>query len=164
MLKVMQRSSVAMAFSLILCGCGDAGRDGSAPEPPEAASETEASVPPEIVENETADAGVASAGKRLPPPETAMRFVGSWAAEAGRCSDQAWRFTRTSLETPAGSVCRLFEVKPVPGGYDIAARCTAEGPPQDDVIRLRFAESAQAMMFESDSIADVGLVHCGPAN
>ncbi len=153
----------AIVLTVALCCCGDASRDGGAPEPSQARSETaEASAAPAAA-NAPANSPVAAAGRRLPPAETAMRFVGSWAAEAGRCADQAWRFTLTSLKTPAGSVCRFSDVKPVPGGYDIAARCTAEGPPQDDVIRLRFAESAQAMMFESDSIADAGLVHCGPA-
>ena len=149
----------AIALLLALSGCGETSQQDSAP----GNETTDASEAPATVENESADATVEAAGRRLPPPETAMRFVGSWAADAGRCADQAWQFTRTSLKTPAGSVCRFSEVKPLPGGYDIAARCTAEAPPQDDVIRLRFAESAQAMMFESDSVADAGLVHCGPA-
>jgi hypothetical protein len=49
----------------------------------------------------------------------------------------------------------------VPGGYDIAASCTAEAPPKDQTIRIRFAQSAQAMLFESDAIPDSGLVYCG---
>lgn len=154
---------VPIVLLLALSSCGDASRDGGAPEPPQSANGADVSDRAATVGNESATASIAAAGQRLPPPETAMRFVGSWAAEAGRCADQAWRFTPTSLKTPAGSVCRFSDVKPVPGGYDIAARCTAEGPPQDDVIRLRFAESAQAMMFESEGIADAGLVHCGPA-
>ena len=64
------------------------------------------------------------------------------------------------MRTPAGSVCRFAEVREVPGGYDIAARCTAEAPEQDDVLRLRFAESAGGMMFHSASIAEAGLVRC----
>jgi hypothetical protein len=48
----------------------------------------------------------------------------------------------------------------VPGGYDIAARCTSEGPPVDDLLELRFAQSARAMLFESRSIADAGLERC----
>lgn len=88
------------------------------------------------------------------------RFVGRWAAETRLCRTTAWRFTADSLRTPAGSVCRFSRVTPVPGGYDIAARCTAEGPPTDDVLHLRFAESARALMFESRVIADSGLVRC----
>lgn len=88
------------------------------------------------------------------------RFVGRWAANVGNCSGKAWRFTATSLNTPAGSQCTFRKVTEVPGGYDIAARCTAEGPPTDDTLELRFAESAKALLFESDVIADAGLVRC----
>ena len=49
----------------------------------------------------------------------------------------------------------------MPRGYDIVAPCTAEGPETDDAIEIRFAESARAMLFESDAIADAGLVYCG---
>jgi hypothetical protein len=43
---------------------------------------------------------------------------------------------------------------------DIAARCTAEGPEQEDEIRIRFAESAGGMLIESERIADEGLIPC----
>ena len=88
------------------------------------------------------------------------RFVGRWAAEAPMCETAAWRFTERELTTPAGSVCRFEQVREAPGGYDIAARCTAEGPEEEDGIAIRFAESADAMLFESGSIADAGLVRC----
>ena len=98
-----------------------------------------------------------------PPPvaePAADRFVGRWASEERMCADKAWVFTATSLETPAGSVCRFSNVRSVPGGFDIAARCTAEGPPTDDTLEIRFAESAGAMLFESSVIADAGLIRC----
>ena len=88
------------------------------------------------------------------------RFVGLWAAETRLCGSAAWRFSETELHTPAGSACRFSDVREVPGGYDIAARCTAEAPERDDVLKLRFAESAGALLFESESIADAGLVRC----
>ena len=96
------------------------------------------------------------------PKEAAAdyRFVGRWAANVGNCSGKAWRFTATSLNTPAGSQCTFRKVTEVPGGYDIVARCTAEGPPTNDTLELRFAESAKALLFESDVIADAGLVRC----
>ena len=97
----------------------------------------------------------------LPPSNEALRFIGLWAADEASCKDKAWRFTDASLSTPAGSRCTFSRVTPVAGGYDIAARCTAEGPETDDMIELRFAESARAMLFRSDSIADAGLVFCG---
>ena len=93
-------------------------------------------------------------------PGEPPRFVGRWAAEARLCASAGWRFTETGLETPAGSICRFGEIREVPGGYDISARCTAEAPVRDDLLKLRFAESAGGMLFESNSIADSGLVRC----
>jgi len=100
-------------------------------------------------------------GGALPPAEEPLRFVGRWSAETRLCASAVWRFTPDSLASPAGARCRFDRVHKVPGGYDIAARCTAEGPERADTIRLRFAESARAMLFESESIADAGLVYCG---
>lgn len=97
----------------------------------------------------------------LKPGETqaAYRFIGRWATDERTCG-APWRFTATSLKTPAGAVCAFTKVTDVPGGYDIAARCTAEGPATDDKLELRFAESARALLFESRTIADAGLVRC----
>ena len=123
-----------------------------------------------------ADTSANAAGEPLPEPDInaslepisgngngsaeTPRFVGRWAAEPRLCATAAWRFGEDELRTPAGPVCRFTEVREVAGGYDIAARCTAEAPERDDVLRLRFAESAGGMLFESDSIADAGLVRC----
>jgi len=96
------------------------------------------------------------AGLEAPP-----RFVGRWASEERLCESAAWRFAERELRTPAGSVCRFTDVRSVPGGYDVAARCTAEAPERDDLLRLRFPESAGGMTFESESIADASLVRCG---
>ena len=89
------------------------------------------------------------------------RFVGHWAAEERLCARAPWRFSEIELRTHAGSICRFTEVREVPGGYDIAARCAAEAPERDDLLKLRFPESAGGMLFESDSIAGAGLVRCG---
>jgi hypothetical protein len=48
----------------------------------------------------------------------------------------------------------------VPGGYDVSASCTAEEPPRDELLKLRFAESARALLVESRVIGDAGLVRC----
>jgi hypothetical protein len=94
------------------------------------------------------------------PARGPLRFVGRWATAVGDCPSRTWQFTRTSLRTPAGSVCAFSNVQAVPGGYDIAATCTAEGPPNEETLKIRFAESAKAMLFESDAIADAGLIPC----
>lgn len=98
----------------------------------------------------------------LPPEDRALRFVGRWAAEEPLCRSQAWRFTPDGLETPGHSVCRFTDIAPVEGGYDIAARCAAEAPERDDVIRLRFDETTHAMTFAAESVAGTDLVYCGP--
>ena len=126
----------------------------SAQSAPDTATNPEPSAP-----SPAANAVVNATGT-LPPPG-GLRFVGLWASDVKNCSTGAWRFTETSLSTPAGSHCTFSKVTPVPGGYDIAASCTAEAPPKAETIKLRFAESAQAMLFESDAIADTGLVYCG---
>lgn len=107
--------------------------------------------------SEPADTGTGA----LPPASRPLRFVGRWASEVANCRNRAWNFTASGLDTPAGSQCHFKDIRKVPGGYDIAARCTAEAPPRDDKISLRFAESAKAMLFESESIADAGLIYCG---
>ena len=98
----------------------------------------------------------------LPPADAPLRFVGRWAVDAGLCATAPWRFTAQSLSTPAGAYCRFRRIEEMPGGVDISALCKAEGPERRDTIRLRFAESAGAMLFESTTIADAGLVYCGP--
>lgn len=88
------------------------------------------------------------------------RFVGRWATDEAGCATRAWRFTLDRLTTPAGSTCRFSRVSTVPGGYDITAVCTAEGPPAGDTLKLRFAESAGALLFESETVPDAGLIRC----
>jgi len=97
----------------------------------------------------------------LPPPGVGPRFVGRWAADERSCQSAAWQFTQSSLRTPAGSSCSFTQVTEVAGGYDIDAVCTAESAPAPDALKIRFAESAKAMLFESKTIADSGLVYCG---
>jgi hypothetical protein len=49
----------------------------------------------------------------------------------------------------------------MPGGYDVAAECPTKQPVHTDLIKLRFAESAQAMLVESNAINPTGLIYCG---
>jgi hypothetical protein len=48
----------------------------------------------------------------------------------------------------------------MPGGYDLAAQCPTKKPIPTDLIKLRFAESAGAMLVESNAIAPTGLIYC----
>lgn len=148
----------ALILASLVTACGPSDRDSTANRTKAA---PEPQVPPPA--NETADSAESGEGLRpLPPADAQLRYVGRWAAESRLCADRAWVFGSDSLRTPAGSSCSFIEIESVPGGYDIAATCTAEGPPASDTIRLRFAESARAMIFESEAVADAGLVHCGP--
>jgi hypothetical protein len=97
---------------------------------------------------------------KLPPANAALRFVGTWAANQAECSSKPWIFTDKAL-AGSGPHCDFYKVSKSPGGYDIAATCPAKEPVHTDLIRLRFAESAGAMLVESNAIPPTGLVYCG---
>jgi hypothetical protein len=97
----------------------------------------------------------------LPPAGAALGFVGRWATSAANCPTKAWRFTRDTLTAADGPHCSIYKVTKAPGGYDLAARCPTKKPDELDLIRLRFAESARAMLVESNAIAPMGLIYCG---
>lgn len=148
------RSLLVATCLVALAGCQ---RETSAPTSSNAS---------DVIAEPLPDADINASLEALGPAHNAAEiaaapsFVGRWAVDQRSCVRTTWRFSDSSLETPAGSVCRFTEVRQVTGGYDISARCTAEAPEQDDLLKLRFAGSAQAMLFESDSIADAGLVRC----
>ena len=151
-----------LALTLALAACRPAS-DEAAPAADEAAPETaeERGPPPDLNASVALDQ-LAGIDNHLPPPlaQAPPRFVGRWAAEDTLCARAAWRFSEEELRTPAGSVCRFESIAEVPGGYSIAARCTAEGPEQADRLEIRFAESANAMLFDSRSVAAAGLERC----
>lgn len=98
----------------------------------------------------------------IPPADRALRFVGRWASAEPLCRGETWRFSPDSLETPGEQACTFNDIAPVEGGYDITAQCTAEGRTRAETIRLRFAESARAMLVEGEGFAGTGLIYCGP--
>jgi|RhiMethySRZTD1v2_1073278.scaffolds.fasta_scaffold301274_2 hypothetical protein len=156
--KTMKRAWVAACIILALAACR---REPSqeAPAGPVDGTANGANVTGEPLPEPDINASLQAIGA-LHPDEAEYRFVGRWAAEAPLCEHDAWRFTDSELTTPAGAVCRFTDVRAVAGGYDIAARCTAGGPEQEDEIRIRFAESAGGMLIESERIADEGLIPC----
>jgi hypothetical protein len=97
----------------------------------------------------------------LPPADLALRFIGLWATDKANCAAHGWRFTSGALTEPDGSRCSFYKVTKMPGGYDLAARCPAKKPDELDLIKLRFAESARAMLVESNAIKPTGLLYCG---
>ena len=157
------RIAIYVACIACLAACDNApsgsepgGPAGGAPAGPIASGRADAGNSPNA--STQVETGVAG---DLPPAGQGVRFVGKWAADQKSCESAAWQFTETSLTTPAGSNCSFTRVTEVPGGYDIQATCTAEGPPEADTLKIRFAESAKAMLFESKAIAGNGLVFCG---
>jgi hypothetical protein len=94
------------------------------------------------------------------PASGAPFFVGRWAAAETACGDAAWEFTETGLATPGEVTCRFDAVTRTVSRYDIAATCTAEGPPERHRISLSYAESADALLVEGGPFDPIGLVAC----
>ena len=86
------------------------------------------------------------------------RFVGRWATTRDLCGRREWRITENELRTAEGRVCRFTDVREVDGGYDVAARCTADGPERDDTLQMRF--SSVGILIESESLITVGMFRC----
>jgi len=97
----------------------------------------------------------------LPRESEPLRFLGTWAADDRACQSAAWRFTPTTLQTPAGASCSFNRVTEVQGGYDIQATCSAGGQPASDMLKLRFSVLVKAMLVESRTLGDAPLVYCG---
>ncbi|MBN8607909.1 MAG: hypothetical protein J0L81_13415 [Caulobacterales bacterium] len=99
----------------------------------------------------------------LPPPSAdAPRYVGLWATTAEGCANPAWRFEAERISTQGEVSCTFDSVQVVPTGYEIAATCTAQAPPERHTIRLSFAESARAMMVAGGPWSPApSLVYCG---
>ena len=159
----------------LVAGCsGSPGNDMSAEQANDAAVPTNIiEVPPSetaplpgnaTTNDETAEGEDAAAVPgTLPPADAEYRYAGRWAATQQLCETGAWRFQPKRLDTAGEVSCTFDNVEQVPGGYDIAASCLAEGNRTKDTIELRFAESAQAMLVQSKMWDGVGLTYCGPA-
>jgi len=154
--------AIAIAISLALAACNDK------PGPPENQATADEKVTAEanvsgnmagVRVDENAAAPAQKPGK-LPPVNAALRFVGTWAASSAECKSKPWKFTADAL-SGAGPHCSFYNVAKAPGGYDIAATCPAKEPVHTDLFKLRFAESAGAMLVESNAIVPTGLIYCG---
>ncbi|WP_119461406.1 hypothetical protein [Rhodospirillaceae bacterium SYSU D60014] len=102
----------------------------------------------------------APTAQSAPASDAQPFFVGRWAATEAMCGDAAWSFTPDGLSTPGEVSCTFSQVTATPEGYDIAATCWAEGPPEPEHIQLSYAESARAMLVEGGPFNPVGLVAC----
>lgn len=129
----------------------------------ENASSGNAAAASNVVESNAPEANQAAAppAGSLPPANAALRFVGRWATNEADCASKPWVFTADRLTATDGPHCSIYKVTNMAGGYDLAAECPAKVPDHSDLIKLRFAESAQAMLVESNAIAPMGLIYCG---
>ncbi|WP_135210979.1 hypothetical protein [Vitreimonas flagellata] len=98
----------------------------------------------------------------LPPPtEETPRYVGLWATTAEGCSNPAWRFEADGISTQGEVSCEFRGVRITEAGYEIAATCYAQAPPEPHNIQISFAESARAMMLTGGPWAPApSLVYC----
>jgi hypothetical protein len=165
----MKRLAIAAGLTLGACSQQPAketvSNDAMTPVTIDAAPIAETSPTPVVTASPAASAPAPDSGEpgKLPPADGAKpRYVGRWAATEQLCAAGAWRFYATHLETAGEVSCTYNRVDKVPGGYDLHATCTAEAPPAPDLIKLRFAESAQAMLVESKTLKSTGLIYCGP--
>jgi hypothetical protein len=170
------RLHVAGALFLAVAGCGQSTQPGEnqlgANEKAAASSASEAEKEnaagaadngpgtPQTSEEKSASA-ISSASGTLPPANAALRFVGRWAHDPSECASKPWRFTASELIVAGGPRCSIYHVSEMAGGYDLAVECPAKKPEPTDLVKLRFAESARAMLVESNAISPTGLVYCG---
>lgn len=132
---------VAALLALVACGPSEA------PPDPDAAAKLGPAEPLE---------------RSLPPASASPRYVGVWAVSEALCAQGAWTIREDGLSTAGEVSCTFNRVSEIPSGYEIAATCYAEGPPEPHTIQFAFAESAQALLVTGGPWAGpTGLVHCG---
>ena len=162
----MRRLLIGTALLLAACGSrttNQSNGSANAAAPLNEAGQN-AAVPSETNASQNATANQAESNSglgTLPPANAALRFVGKWASSRANCASKPWTFTAKELTATDGPHCSFYEVTKVPGGYDVAAQCPKKEPVHTDLIKLRFAESARAMLVESNAIEPTGLVYCG---
>lgn len=161
----------AVVLVVLLAACGQESGEGienravANTSPSDAAAESNAAAASNgvAVQNEASADANATADQlgSLPSANAELRFVGLWATSKANCAAKPWRFTASELRVTDGPHCKFYKVSKSPGGYDIAAQCPTKEPVHADLIKLRFAESARAMLVESNAISPTGLIYCG---
>lgn len=96
----------------------------------------------------------------LIPGDSEFTYVGRWAATPALCTAGAWRFELKHLSTAGEVSCEFSSIQPVPGGYDIAASCLADGRNTEEKITLRLAADGETMTVESKTFPKILLVRC----
>lgn len=97
----------------------------------------------------------------VPTDGAAARFVGRWAAKPELCEGGAWRFEEKKLATAGEVSCDFDRVTHVADGYDVAAKCLADGVTSQETIKLRFSGEEERMRVESKTFRPIELGRCG---
>lgn len=107
-----------------------------------------------------AEAPAPSAAPEAPAPVTARPgYVGRWAATPELCADGAWTFRHDGLSTAGEVSCRFDGVAALDDGYEIAATCTAQAPPQAHRLNLRVGADGQTMSVRGGPFDDPPLLN-----
>lgn len=85
-------------------------------------------------------------------------YVGRWAATPALCSDGAWTFRHDGLSTAGEVSCRFEGVAALDDGYEIAATCTAEGPPRSHRLNLDLGADGQTLRVRGGPFDDPPLL------
>jgi hypothetical protein len=89
-----------------------------------------------------------------PSEAAAPAYVGRWAATPELCADGAWTFQQDSLSTAGEVSCRFEGVAVLDDGYEIAASCTAQAPPQAHRLHLSLSAEGQTMSVRGGPFDD----------
>ena len=149
------RLALAILSGLLIAGCGKASSGGEPNGPLRTDEPVANSAANAAVQVETGQAG------ELPAPGATFRFVGNWANDQHSCENAVWKFTDSTLRTPDGESCSFNRVIEDAGGYDIQATCSGKDGPKSEQLKVRFAESAKAMLLDSHELKNGGLIFCG---
>ncbi|MGQ3039986.1 MULTISPECIES: hypothetical protein [Caulobacteraceae] len=88
-------------------------------------------------------------------PDASMpAYVGRWAATPALCADGAWTFRHDGLSTAGEVSCRFDGVAALDDGYEIAATCTAEAPPQAHRLNLSLSPDGRTMSVRGGPFDD----------
>lgn len=99
-----------------------------------------------------------AASPQSPPAAARPGYVGRWAANPGLCADGAWSFRHDGLSTAGEVSCRFDGVAALDEGYEIAATCTAEAPPQAYRLNLSLSPDGRTMSVRGGPFDDPPLL------
>jgi len=134
----MIRTILILALLTPLAACGE-----TTPEP--APAPDAPSVAAEPVSNPTAQPA----------------YVGRWAANPALCASRAWDFRHDGLSGPGDVACRFEGVAALDDGYEIAALCTSQAPPESRRLSLDFGAGERTMSIQGGPAGDaLSLVRC----